>query len=319
MKAFFAVLLALAAAFVGVAQAQQYPNRPIRMFVGYPAGGGADALARLTATHLSEALGQQVVVDNRAGAGGTLAADAVAKAQPDGYTLLFGETGLLIAPAIYASLPFDAVKSFAAVGSVCALPLVVVANPALPVKNAAELVALLKANPGKYSYASPGVGTVHHLAMELFRTQAGFEYVHVPYKGASALIPDLVSGQIALGVLSAPPALAQVKSGKLRAIALTSPVRLAGAPEWPALADTLPGFDASPRLFVLAPAGTPGAIISRLDAAIKAMLAKPAVLESLNAHGATPAPAGAEELGAFMAAEVRKWAPVAKASGAKAQ
>ena len=319
MKAFLAALLALTAAFVGVAQAQQYPNRPIRMFVGYPAGGGADALARLTATHLSEALGQQVVVDNRAGAGGTLAADAVAKAQPDGYTLLFGETGLLIAPAIYASLPFDPAKSFAAVGSVAVLPLVVVANPAVPAKNAAELVALLKANPGKYSYASPGVGTVHHLAMELFRTQAGFDYVHVPYKGASALIPDLVSGQIALGVLSAPPALAQVKSGKLRAIALTSPVKLAGAPEWPALADTLPGFDASPRLFVLAPAGTPGAVIARLDAAIKAILAKPAVLESLNAQGATAAPAGAEELGTLIAAELRKWAPVAKASGAKAQ
>ena len=319
MKAFLAALLALTAAFAGVAQAQQYPNRPIRMFVGYPAGGGADALARLTATHLSEALGQQVVVDNRAGAGGTLAADAVAKAQPDGYTLLFGETGLLIAPAIYASLPFDPAKSFAAVGSVAVLPLVVVANPAVPAKNAAELVALLKANPGKYSYASPGVGTVHHLAMELFRTQAGFDYVHVPYKGASALIPDLVSGQIALGVLSAPPALAQVKSGKLRAIALTSPVKLAGAPEWPALADTLPGFDASPRLFVLAPAGTPGAVIARLDAAIKAILAKPAVLESLNAQGATAAPAGAEELGTLIAAELRKWAPVAKASGAKAQ
>jgi tripartite-type tricarboxylate transporter receptor subunit TctC len=319
MKTLAVLCVALLAAMGGVADAQQYPNRPVRMFVGYPAGGGADALARLTATHLSETLGQQVVVENRAGAGGTLAADAVAKAPPDGYTLLFGETGLLIAPAIYASLPFDPVRSFAAVGSVCALPLVVVANPALPAKNAAELVALLKANPGKFSYASPGVGTVHHLAMELFRTQAGFDYVHVPYKGASALIPDLVSGQIALGVLSAPPALAQVKSGKLRAIALTSPVRLAGAPDWPALADTLPGFDASPRLFVLAPTGTPGAIISRLDAAIKAMLAKPAVLESLNAQGATAAPAGAEELGVFVAAEVRKWAPVAKASGAKAQ
>lgn len=319
MKTLAVLFVALMAATGGVADAQQYPNRPVRMFVGYPAGGGADALARLTATHLSEAFGQQVVVDNRAGAGGTLAADAVAKAQPDGYTLLFGETGLLIAPAIYASLPFDPVRSFAAVGSVCVLPLVVVANPAVPAKNAAELVALLKANPGKYSYASPGVGTVHHLAMELFRTQAGFDYVHVPYKGASAFIPDLVSGQIPLGVLSAPPALAQVKSGKLRAIALTSPVRLAGAPDWPALADTLPGFDASPRLFVLAPAGTPGAIITRLDAAIKAMLAKPAVLESLNAQGATAAPAGAEELGAFIAAEVRKWAPVAKASGAKAQ
>jgi tripartite-type tricarboxylate transporter receptor subunit TctC len=319
MKTLAVLVVALLAATGGVADAQQYPNRPVRMFVGYPAGGGADALARLTATHLSEALGQQVIVENRAGAGGTLAADAVAKAQPDGYTLLFGETGLLIAPAIYASLPFDPVRSFAAVGSVCVLPLVVVASPSVPAKNAAELIALLKANPGKYSYASPGVGTVHHLAMELFRTQAGFDYVHVPYKGASALIPDLVSGQIPLGVLSAPPALAQVKSGKLRAIALTSPVRLAGAPDWPALADTLPGFDASPRLFVLAPAGTPATIIIRLDAAIKAMLAKPAVLESLNAQGATAAPAGAEELGAFIAAEVRKWAPVAKASGAKAQ
>jgi len=319
MKSIVAVILALCATWLGVANAQPYPNRPIRLLVGYPAGGGADALARLTATHLSEALGQQVVVDNRAGAGGTLAADAVAKAQPDGYTLLFGETGLLIAPAIYASLPFDPVKSFAPVGSVCVLPLVVVANPAVPAKNAQELVALLKANPGKYSYASPGVGTVHHLAMELFRTQAGFDYVHVPYKGASALIPDLVSGQIPLGVLSAPPALAQAKSGKVRAIALTSPVRLAGAPDWPALADTLPGFDASPRLFVLAPAGTPGPVVARLDAAIKAMLAKPAVQESLNAQGATAAPAGADELGALIVAELRKWGPVAKASGAKAQ
>jgi tripartite-type tricarboxylate transporter receptor subunit TctC len=319
MKTIAAVLFALIATVGGNAHPQQYPTRPIRLLVGYPAGGGADALARLTATHLSEALGQQVIVDNRAGAGGTLAADAVAKAQPDGYTLLFGETGLLIAPAIYASLPFDAVKSFAAVGSVCVLPLVVVVNPAVPARNAAELVALLKANPGKYSYASPGVGTVHHLAMELFRTQAGFDYVHVPYKGASAFIPDLVSGQIPLGILSAPPALAQVKSGKVRAIALTSPVKVAGAPDWPALADTLPGFDASPRLFVLAPAGTPGQVIARLDAAIKGMLAKPAVLEALNAQGATAAPAGPEELGAFIAAEVRKWGPVARSSGAKAQ
>ncbi len=302
----------------GTAHAQPYPNRPVRLLVGYPAGGGADALARLTATHLGEALGQPFVVENRAGAGGTLAADAVAKAAADGYTLLFGETGLLIAPAVYASLPFDPVKSFAAVGAVCALPLVVVANPSVPARNADDLIALLKANPGKYSYGSPGFGTVHHLAMELFRMQAGVDFVHVPYKGAALIIPDLVSGQIPLAILSAPPALAQAKAGKLRAIALTSPVRLSGAPDWPALADSLPGFDASPRLFVLAPAGTPAAVIARLDTAITGMLAKPAVLATLAAQGAAPSPAGADELAAFIAAEVRKWGAIARQSGAKA-
>jgi tripartite-type tricarboxylate transporter receptor subunit TctC len=310
--------VALAGSAAGVS-AQAYPNRPIRMFVGYPAGGGADGLARLAATHLSESLGQQVVVENRAGAGGTLAGDAVAKAPADGYTLLFAETGLLVAPAVYASVPYDPVKSFAAVGGVCALPLVVMVNPALPAKNAAELIALVKANPGKYSYGSPGIGTVHHLAMEMFRKQAGVDIVHVPYKGASAFIPDLVSGQIAVGILSAPPALAQARGGKLRQIALTSPVKLAQAPDWPALADSLPGFDASPRLFVLAPAGTPAPVVARLDAALKAMLAKPAVQEALAAQGATATPLGAEELAAQIAAEVRKWSTVARESGARAQ
>ena len=319
MKLIVAILAGMLAFAGGQVWPQAYPNKPIRMLVGYAAGGGADALARLTATHLAEALGQQVVVENRAGAGGTLAADAVAKASADGYTLLFGETSLLIAPAVYASVPFDPVKSFAPVGSVCGLPLVVVANPSVPAKNTAELVALLKANPGKYSYGSPGVGTVHHLAMELFRKQGGFDFVHVPYKGASSIIPDLIGGQIALAILSAPPALAQARAGKLRAIALTSPVKVAGAPDWPALADTFPGFDASPRLFVLAPAGTPAAIVARLDAAIKAMLAKPAVQETLTAQGATAMPASAEELGVFIAAEVRKWSMVARESGAKVQ
>jgi tripartite-type tricarboxylate transporter receptor subunit TctC len=310
--------LAILTTIVPAAMAQPYPNRPLRLLVGYAAGGGADALARLTATHVGEALGQPVVVENRAGAGGTLAADAVAKATADGYTLLFGETGLLIAPAVYASLPFDPIKNFAPVSGVTALPLVIVVNPAVPAKSAAELIALVKASPGKYSYASPGVGTVHHLAMELLKKSAGLDYVHVPYKGASAIIPDLVSGQIPLGVLSAPPALAQSRAGKLRALALTSPVKVAGA-DWPALADTLPGFDASPRLFVLAPAGTPAPVVARLDGAVKAMLAKPAVVEALTAQGATPAPAGPEELGAFMAAEVRKWGVVARDAGAKAQ
>jgi tripartite-type tricarboxylate transporter receptor subunit TctC len=299
--------------------AQTYPNKPIRLIVGYAAGGGADALARLTATQLSESLGQPVVVENRTGAGGTLAADAVAKAPADGYTLLFGETGLLIAPSIYASVPFDPIKSFTPVGSVGTTPLVVVAHPSVPAKNTAELIALLKANPGKYSYASPGVGTVHHLAMELFKKQGNFDYVHVPYKGAAPIIPDLIGGQIPLAILSAPPALVQAKAGKLRAIALTSPGKLSSAPDWPALAETFPGFDASPRLFVLAPAGTPPAVVSRLDSALKLMLAKPTVQETLIAQGAMAVPGSAEELGIFMANEVKKWSVIARSSGASVQ
>lgn len=299
--------------------AQTYPAKPIRMLVGFPAGGGADGMARLTATHLAEVLGGQIVVENRPGAGGTLAADALAKAPADGYTLYFADTSVLIAPAIYASVPYDPVKSFAPVGMVGMLPLVIVANPSVPANNPAELIALLKANPGKYSYASPGIGTVHHLAMELFRKQAGFDIVHVPYKGATQFIPDLVSGVIPLAVLSAPPALAQAKAGKIKAVAVTSPGKLAGAPEWPALADTLAGFDASPSVFVIAPAGTPAAIVSRLDAALKGVLAKQVVLDALAAQGAKVTPGSAEQLAAFITGEVRKWGAVARESGAKAQ
>jgi tripartite-type tricarboxylate transporter receptor subunit TctC len=309
------LLLACTAA----ASAQPYPSRPIRMFVGYAAGGGADALARLTATQIGETLGQSVVVENRPGAGGTVAADALAKAPADGYTLYFADTAVLIAPSVYPSVPYDPVKSFAPVAAVATLPLVVVTNPQVPARNAAELIALLKANPGKYSYGSPGIGTVHHLAMELFRKQGGFDYVHVPYKGATAFIPDLVSGQLPVGILSAPPALAQVKAGKVRAIAVTSPVKVAGASEWPALADTLPGFDASPALFVVAPAGTPAPVVSKIESSVKTMLAKPAVLESLAGQGAIPMHANADELGRFIASEVRKWSTIAKESGAKAQ
>jgi tripartite-type tricarboxylate transporter receptor subunit TctC len=313
------VIGALLLAGAALAGAQTYPSRPIRLFVGYAAGGGADALARLTALQLGDALGQAVVVENRPGAGGTLAADALAKSPADGYTLYFADTAVLIAPAVYATVPYDPLKSFAPVAAVATLPLVVVANLQVPARNAAELIALLKANPGKYSYASPGIGTVHHLAMELFRKQAGFDYVHVPYKGATAFIPDLESGQIPLGILSAPPALAQVKAGKIRAIAVTSRVKIAGAADWPALADTLPGFDASPALFILAPAGTPAAVIAKLEAAVGAMLAKPAVLEILAAQGATPMHAGSAALGKFIAAEVRKWGAVAREAGAKVQ
>ncbi len=310
------ILAVIAAALALTATAQGFPAKPIHMFVGYSAGGGADALARIVAQKWSAELGQQVLVDNRPGAGGNIAADTLAKALPDGHTIMFADSALLIAPSVYAKLPFDVMKSFAPVGGAISTPLTVVVNPAVPAKTTQELIALLRSNPGKYSYGSPGIGTVHHLAMELFKIQSGVNMVHVPYKGASAIVPDLISGQIPVGIMSASPALAQAKGGKVRPIALTSRVKVRGA-DWPALADTLPGFDASPRLFIIAPAGTPDAVISKLNATLKSTLASHDVVEGVANQGAETDYSTAHELGERMAQEMRKWAQVAKDSGAK--
>jgi len=312
------ILAGLAAlAFALSAFGQQYPSRPVRMLVGYAAGGGADALARIVAGKLGDALGQQVVVDNRPGAGATVAADALAKSVPDGYTLYFADTAILIAPAVYAKLTYDPVKSFAPVENVVSLPLVFVANPAVPASTAPELIALLKANPGTYSYGSPGFGTVQHFAFELFKKQAGVDVVHIPYKGAAPIVPDLLGGQIPLAIISASPALAQSRAGKLKAIALSSPVKLAAAPDWPALADTLPGFDASPRLFILAPAGTPQPIVAQLSEALHKVLVQPDLLESFGKQGATAEWTSPDDLGKQIASEVRKWASLARDAGLK--
>jgi len=300
------------------AAAQGFPAKPMRMLVGYSAGGGADALARIVAAKMGSELGQQVLVENRPGAGATLAADTVAKAAPDGYTIFFADSALLIAPSIHARLPFDALKSFAPVGGAVTTPLVVVVNPSLPAESTQGLIRLLRAAPGKYSYGSPGVGTVHHLAMELFKKQAGVDVLHVPYKGASGIVPDVISGQLPIAVMSASPALAQAKAGKLRPIALTSPAKLANV-AWPALADTLPGFDASPRLFILAPAATPAPVVALLNATLKNALASPDVMEAIANQGAAPDYTTPQQLGARMAEEARKWQQVAKDSGAKAE
>jgi tripartite-type tricarboxylate transporter receptor subunit TctC len=312
------VLAATLAAGAAWAAAQTYPAKPLRMLVGYSAGGGADALARIVAAKMGEQLGQQLLVENRPGAGATLAADAVAKAAPDGYTIMFADSALLIAPSIYARVPFDALKSFAPIGGAVTTPLVVVVNPSVPAKSTQELIALLRTDPGKYSYGSPGIGTVHHLAMELFKKQAGVNMLHVPYKGASAIVPDVVSGQLPIAIMSASPALAQSKAGRLRPIAMTSPAKLQNV-EWPALAATLPGFDASPRLFIIAPAGTPAAVVASLNGTLKAALSSRDVLEGIANQGAAPDYTTPRELGARMADEMRKWAQVAKDSGAKAE
>jgi tripartite-type tricarboxylate transporter receptor subunit TctC len=317
MKMILSALVATGLALCGPAAiSQAYPAKPVRMLVGYSAGGGADALARQVAARMSDQLGQQVFVENRPGAGATIAASAAAAAPPDGYTLFFADTALLIAPSIYQKLGFDPVKSFAPVSGACTTPLVVVVNPGLKAHNIAELIALLKADPGRQGYGSPGIGTVHHLAMETFKRQAGVSMVHVPYKGASAIIPDLISGQIQIGIISAPPALAQAKAGRLRPLALTSPIKVAGA-DWPALADTLPGFDASPRLFILAPAGTPEIVVSQLNSILKAVLSSKELLDAFTAQGAAADWTTPRDLGARMAEEARRWAQIAKDAGVK--
>jgi tripartite-type tricarboxylate transporter receptor subunit TctC len=299
---------------------QDYPNRPVRLLVGFAPGGGMDTIARIIAPKLADSLGQPFLVENRTGAGGALAADALVRAAPDGYVLLLAESGTLIVPAINPKAAYDPVKQFAAVGGVCALPLALVSSTSFPAATVQELIALLKASPGKYSYASPGVGTLQHLAFELFlRSAGGLQAVHVPYKGASAMMPDLMSGQVPIGAISALAAVSQAKSGKIRALAVTSAQRLPNAPEIPALAETIPGFEAAPNVFVVAPAGTPLPVINRLSEKISMILTAPDVQESFAKQGATPMPAQPAELAARITTEVRRWATVVKDAGIKAE
>jgi tripartite-type tricarboxylate transporter receptor subunit TctC len=299
------------------ANAQDYPSRPVRFLVGYPPSGGMDIIARIVAPRLASALGQPFFVDNRVGAGGAIAADALVHAAPDGYTLLLAESGTLIVPLLNPKVTYDAVKQFAPVGGVCSLPLALVVAPGFPAANVRELIGVLKASPGKYSYASPGVGTLQHLAFELFQGAAGVDVVHVPYKGASSMLPDLMAGQVQVGIVSATVAVAQAKSGKIRALAVTGPQRMPAAPQIPALAETLPGFNAAPNVFLVAPAGATAGVVQRVSAALRAALGTAEVRESLAKQGATPMSLAPRELGAQIADEMKRWAAVVKHAGVK--
>jgi tripartite-type tricarboxylate transporter receptor subunit TctC len=275
-----------------------------------------DTIARLIAPKLADSLGQPFLVENRTGAGGALAADALVRAAPDGYVLLLAESGTLIVPAINPKAAYDPVKQFAAVGGVCALPLALVSSTSFPAANVQELIGLLKASPGKYSYASPGVGTLQHLAFELFMRSAGVTALHVPYKGATAMMPDLMSGQVPIGVVSALAGVSQARGGKIRALAVTSAQRLPNAPEIPALAETIAGFEAAPNVFLVAPAGFSS---DKLSNAVRAAVTSPDVQESFSKQGATPMPAQPGELAARISAETRRWSAVVKDAGIKAE
>ena len=295
-----------------------YPSKPIRLVVPFPAGGTTDSLARAVAQKLSEAWGQQVIVDNRPGAGGNIGSDIVAKAAPDGYTLVMGTVGThAINPSLYRKMPYDHVKDFAPVILVAGVPNVLVVNPSLPVHTVRELIDYAKANPGKLNFASSGNGTSIHLSGELFKTMAGVQMTHVPYKGSAPALTDLMGGQVQLMFDNLPSSLQLIQAGKLRAIAVTSTARAAALPDVPTIAESgLPGFEASSWFGVLAPAGTPREIVTKLNATIAAWLATPDAKDKLLSQGAIAAGGTPEAFARHIDAETAKWAKVVKMSGA---
>jgi len=301
------------------AQAPDYPTKPIRIVVPFPPGGATDILARDVAQKLTESWGQQVIVDNRPGAGGNIGSELVAKSAPDGYTLEMGTVGThAINASLYAKMPYDHVKDFAPVILVAGVPNVLVVNPALPVNSVQELIAYAKANPGKLNFASSGNGTSIHLSGELFKVMAGVQMTHVPYKGSAPALQDLLGGQVQLMFDNLPPSLPQIKAGKLRALGVTTATRSPALPDVPTIAESgLPGFESSSWFGVLAPAGTPPAVIAKLNAEIATWVASPDAKQKLLAIGANAAGGTPDDFAKHIAAETAKWAKVVKESGAK--
>jgi len=311
----------LLAALCTAAHADVYPSRPIRFVVAFPPGGGTDIIARSIAQKLSERVSQQVLVDNRPGAGGNIGTDIVAKSTPDGYTMLMGSAGpLAINASLFKSMPFDPQHDLAPVTLAASTPNVLVVNPSLNVATVGELVALAKKNPGKINFASSGFGTPAQLAGELFNSMAGVKLVHVPYKGASPALADLLGGQVQVMFSTMPPALPHVKDGKLRALAVTSLKRSPAAPDLPTLDEAgLPGFEAITWHGVVLPAGAPAEVIGKLNREIVAILHLPDVVERLSAQGAEPVGSTPEEFAAYIRSETAKWAKVVRESGATAE
>jgi tripartite-type tricarboxylate transporter receptor subunit TctC len=296
----------------------EYPSRPVTLVVPFPAGGSTDLVARLIASEMTEHLGRQIVVENRGGAGGNIGAAAVAKAEPDGHTILMATVAThALNPALYKKMPYDAVKDFAPVSLLALIPNVLVVNNDFPAKSVQELIELLKANPGKYSYASSGNGTPLHLSGELFKTMAGVEMTHVPYKGAGPALVDVMGGHVPIMFDNLPPSLEHIRAGKLRGLAVTTKERAASIPELPTIAETLPGYETYSWNALFAPAGTPKPIIDRLNAAALAALADPGIAAKLKDLSTTVVGSTPEQLAAHVQAELTKWAPVVKASGAQ--
>ncbi len=315
-----ALAATLAAAMPRTLFAQAWPSRPIRLIVPFPPGGAVDYYARIVQGPVGELLGQPLVVESRPGASGMIGADLVAKAPPEGYTLLLGNiASLAINAGIYERMTYDPAKDFTPVVHVDDVNYVLVVNAALPVRTTAELIAYAKARPGTLSYGSAGSGSLPHLAMELFKQRTGTDFVHVPYKGGGPMVTDIIGGQTQLTIADQANLMPHVASGKLRALAVSSPARSTVYPDLPTLGETLPGFEATAWQAVVGPAGMPPDVVRRLNAAFNQAMADPAVRKRMVEGGLDPVGGTPEELGAFIRSEKAKWTQVAKSVGAKAE
>lgn len=297
--------------------AAPYPTRPIRIVVTYVPGGNTDVAARLLAPHLTENLGQTVIIDNRGGAGGVVGTEIAARAAPDGYTLLFGTSaGLSINPQLQPKLPYNVERDFAPISLVVINPQLMVAPPGLPANTVGDFLKLARAQPGKINYASVGVGSPNHLAMELLKTMTGIDIVHIPYKGSAPAVFDLIAGNVSVFFSSVPVMVQHVRSGKLKALAVGSATRSPAAPEVPTVAESgVPGFEYTVWYGLLAPSGTPRVIVARLNEAVVKSLRLPQLDQQLRAQGSEPRPSSPEETVKFMKAEHARWSRVVKATG----
>jgi tripartite-type tricarboxylate transporter receptor subunit TctC len=302
---------------VAAAQGPAYPVKAVRIVVPSSPGGGTDILARVLAQKMAESLGQQFVVENRPGAGQVIGIEAVARATPDGYALLMAASAIVINEVLYAKPPYDTLRDFAPVTQVVSLPNILVVHPALPVKSVRELIALAKTRPAQLNYSSAGSGTSPHLSMELFRLMADITLTHIPYKGSGPATVDLVAGQVQLSMPNVLTALPQIKGDKLRGLGVTSSKRATGLPDIPSIAETLPGYEAIQWYGVLAPAGTPREVVSKLQAEIARILVLAEVKERLAADGADAVGSRPDEFAAYIRAELTKWGKVVKTGGIK--
>src|SRR4051812_22937083 len=298
--------------------AQNYPGKPIRLVLPYPPGGGTDVIARPLAQKLTEQLGQQVIVDNRGGAGGNIGMEFVAKSPPDGYTLLFALTAqFAVNPTLYSKLPYDPVRDYAPISLLANAPYFLVVHPSVPARSVAELIAFAKARPGQLAYSSSGNGSGAHLAGEMLRSLAHIDLTHVPYKGAGPALPDLLAGQVQLSFVTYIASGQHMKSGRLRVLGVTTAKRTPVLPDLPAIAETVPGYDSAVWYGFAAPAGTPPDIVARLNTEVLRVLAVPDFRHRITLEAITPIGSTPEEFGSFMRSEIVRWAKVVKESGAK--
>jgi tripartite-type tricarboxylate transporter receptor subunit TctC len=314
---YFAACCAALAFAAPIASAQNYPTRPVRILVGFPPGGTTDIGARLIAQALSERLGQQFVVENRAGAASNLAAEAVVRAPADGYTLLAVTATNTINASLYEKLSFNFTRDIAMVGGVLKSPLVLEVHPSIPAKTGPELIAHAKANPGKVTMASYGTGTSSHVAGELFKMMAGVNMLHVPYRGSAPMVTDLIGGQVHAAIDNLPASIEQIKAGKLRVLAVTTATRWDSLPDVPSVAEFLPGFETSSFVTIGAPRDTSAAIIDKLNREINAALADPKLKARVADLGATVYPGSPADFSKLIAAEAEKWAKVVRQAGVK--